>query len=179
MTCWDGLGNLSDGRPFWAGNFSRPDRADVLFHYPGDKNWWLGSHPGPDGEIAWTFAGNTAGFGDLPLGCPTWAGNFSRPDRAEILFHYPGDKNWWLGTHDGNQLAWTFAGNTADFGDLPLGCPTWVGDFNGNGRADVLFHYPGDKNWWLGAHPGPGGETRLDLRRQHRRLRRLACPSSE
>ena len=28
--------------------------------------------------------------------------------------------------------------------------PFWIADFNGDGRADVLFNFPGDKNWWLG-----------------------------
>jgi hypothetical protein len=127
-----------------------------LFHYPGDKNWWLGSHAGAGGQLQWSLAGNTAGFGDAPLGCPTYVGNFSRADRAEVLFHYPGDKNWWLGSHagPGGQLQWSLAGNTAGFGDAPLGCPVWVGDFDGNGRTEVLFYYPGDGHAWLGSYVG-------------------------
>ena len=56
------------------------------------------------------------GFGNLADGRPLWAGNFSRSDRAEMLFYYPGDDNWWLGTHDGARFNWTLAGNTANFG---------------------------------------------------------------
>ncbi|HKG31276.1 MAG TPA: hypothetical protein VKA91_08395, partial [Nitrososphaeraceae archaeon] len=26
----------------------------------------------------------------------------------------------------------------------------WTGDFTGDGRTDVLFHYVGDGHWWLG-----------------------------
>ena len=154
MTCYSGLGNLADAsHPSWMGNFSRSDRAEVLFHYTGDKNWILGTFAA-SGELVMDLAGNTAGFGDAPVGCPTWIGNFSRSDRAEVLFHYPGDKNWWLGSHDGNQLQWSFAGNTAGFGDAPLGCPTWIGNFSRSDRAQVLFYYPGDGNWWLGSHDG-------------------------
>jgi hypothetical protein len=75
-----------------------------------------------------------------------------------VLFYNPGDDNWWLGSHDGNELAWSFAGNTLGFGQVWDGRPFWTGDFNGNGRAEVLFYYPGDGNWWLGSHPGLGGQ---------------------
>ena len=96
-----------------------------------------------------------SGFGDLGDGRPFWVGRFSRADRDEMLFYYPGDDNWWLGSHDGNQLQWSLAGNTAGFGHgINDGRPFWTGDFNGNGRTDVLFYYPGDDNWWLGSHDG-------------------------
>ncbi|MDP9372192.1 MAG: hypothetical protein M3Q65_07000 [Chloroflexota bacterium] len=163
MACYDGFGNLADGRPFWIGDFNGNGRADVLFYYPGDRNWWLGSHSGPGGQLQWSFAGNTAGFGQVWDGRPFWTGNFSRADRSEVLFYFPGDRNWWLGTHDGGQLRWSFAGNTAGFGQVWDGRPFWIGDFNGNGRADVLFHYPGDRNWWLGSHGGPGGQLQWSL----------------
>lgn len=113
MTCYSGFGNLAEGRPFWKGDFNGNGRSDMLFYYPGDDNWWLGSHQGPGGQIAWSFAGNTAGFGHgINDGRPFWTGRFSRADRDEVLFYYPGDDNWWLGSHDGNQLAWSSAGNT-------------------------------------------------------------------
>src|ERR1043165_3069246 len=165
MTCYSGFGNLADGRPFWIGDFNGNGRSDVLFYYPGDDNWWLGSHSGPGGQIVWSLAGNTAGFGHgINDGRPFWTGRFSRADRDEVLFYYPGDDNWWLGSYDGNQLVWSFAGNTAGFGHgINDGRPFWIGDFNGNGRSDVLFYYPGDDNWWLGSHSGPGGQIGWSL----------------
>ena len=156
MVCYDRFGNLNDGaHPIWIGNFAGDGRADVLFYYSGDDNWWLGSY-GANNQLNWSFAGNTRGFGHaINDGRPFWNGNFSRPDRTEVLFYYPGDDNWWLGSHDGNQLHWTFAGNTQGFGHaINDGRPFWIGDFNGNGTADVLFYYPGDDNWWLGSHDG-------------------------
>ncbi len=69
-----------------------------------------------------------------------------------MLFYYPGDDNWWLGTIQGGQLAWSFVGNTAGFGHaINDGRPFWTGDFTGDGKADVLFYFPGDDNWWVGS----------------------------
>jgi hypothetical protein len=55
------------------------------------------------------------GFGNLADGRPIWIGNFSRTDRAEVLFYFRGDGRWWLGTHDGNQFVWNLIGNTGRF----------------------------------------------------------------
>jgi hypothetical protein len=51
--------------------------------------------------------GTTEGFGHgINDGRPFWIGRFSRTDKAQVLFYFPGDGNCWLATHDGNQLAW-------------------------------------------------------------------------
>ena len=157
MTCYSGFGSLADfgQRPVWIGDFDASGRADVLFYFVGDQNWWLGRPPAPTGPLAWSLAGNTVGFGQIWDGRPFWIGNFSRADRAQVLFYYPGDDNWWLGSHDGNQLQWSFAGNTAGFGHgINDGRPFWIGNFSRADRAQVLFYYPGDDNWWLGSHDG-------------------------
>jgi hypothetical protein len=181
---------INDGRPFWIGEFTGGGTADVLFYYPGDDNWWLGSvHASvpenpecathradiavarneisllqqqlrqlnprdpadrfeirqirdhirtlqerirmyqsqmnglgcpvrPLGALAldWTLAGNTAGFGHaINDGRPFWIGDFTGGDTADVLFYYPGDDNWWLGSVQNGQLNWTLVGNTAGF----------------------------------------------------------------
>ena len=66
-----------------------------------------------------------------------------------------GDGNWWLGSFTGSQIGFTLAGNTAGFGNLADGAhPSWVGDFTGSGKTEVLFNYVGDGNWWLGTFTG-------------------------
>ena len=58
------------------------------------------------------------------------------------------------------QLVWCFGGQHAGFGHaINDGRPFWIGDFNGDGRADVLFYYPGDDNWWLGSLTQVPGEN--------------------
>jgi hypothetical protein len=199
------FGNVADGRPFWTGRFSKPGQNDVMFYYPGDSTWWLGSFTGntmswsvacqtpnfgnmADGRpvwsgrftdavrtdmlfyspancdwqlghfngatMNWSLAGNTAGFGDLADGRPFWVGQFSGSGRDDVLFYYPGDQNWWLGTFNGANLDWALVGNTAGFGQVADGRPFWVGDFTGSGKDEILFYYPGDSNWWLGAIAG-------------------------
>lgn len=71
----------------------------------------------------------------------------------EILFYFPGDDNWWLGSYNGSELKWALAGNTVGFGHgIKDGRPFWIGDFNGDGKEDILFYFPGDNNWWLGTY---------------------------
>ncbi len=55
----------------------------------------------------------------------------------------------------GKQLTWSHAGNTVGFGHgINDGRPFWIGDFTGDGRTDVLFHFRGDLNWWRGSFSG-------------------------
>jgi hypothetical protein len=144
------FGNIADGRPIWIADFTGNGREDVLFYYPGDGNWWLGTI-GANNQLVWSLAGNTNNFGQVGDGRPIWVADFTGDGRADVLFYYPGDGNWWLGTMEPNkQLAWSLAGNTNNFGQVGDGRPIWVADFTGDGRADVLFYYPGDGNWWLG-----------------------------
>jgi hypothetical protein len=85
----------------------------------------------------------------------TWIADFTGGGKADVLFYYPGDDNWWLGSMATGQLAWTKVGNTGAFGhNITDGRPFWIADFTGDGKADVLFYYPGDDNWWLGNTEG-------------------------
>jgi hypothetical protein len=222
---------INDGRPFWIGDFTGGGSDDVLFYFPGDDNWWLGTMQG--GQLTWSFVGNTAGFGHgINDGRPFWIGDFTGGGSDDVLFYFPGDDNWWLGSltdvpaenpecqtlrasiaaaraeirnleieksqldprnrwellqilainrqitavnqqitaansqmaslscpatpnPGGRQLGWSLAGNTIGFGHgINDGRPFWVGDFTGDGRTDVLFHFMGDLNWWRGSMSG-------------------------
>lgn len=149
---WPNFGNLDDGRPIWTGNFTGSGRAEVLFYFPGDQNWWLGHHDGS--RLRWSFAGNTAGFGQVWDGRPFWTGDFTAAGRAEVLFYFPGDGNWWLGRHDGAELQWTLGGNTSGLGQLWDGRPFWTGDFCGARRTQLLSFFPRDGEWWVATHGG-------------------------
>jgi len=208
-----GFGEVGDGRPFWTGKFSGSGRAELLFYFPGDGNWWLGQYDGTNlswvhagngigsatdqaefgsfdktvfvGDFTgsgrdsllvyirgkgnwrigrfsgttlnWAPAGDTRGFGEVGDGRPFWTGKFSGSDRAELLFYYPGDGNWWRGQCNDTSLSWSLAGNTLgkgagqpNFGQLADGRPIWAAPFTGFHQSDILFYFPGDRNWWLG-----------------------------
>ena len=94
--------------------------------------------------MQWTLAGNTKGFGHgINDGRPFWIGNFSTPDRAQVLFYYPSDDNWWLGTFSANQLQWTLAGNTKGFGHAIStdGRPFWIGNVSRFNSTYRNFYY--------------------------------------
>src|SRR5262249_40198313 len=98
---------------------------------------------------------NTNNFGQVWDGRPFWVADFKGTKRAYILFYFPGDGNWWLGTFVGipPTLNWSLVGNTNNFEQVWDGRPFWPNDFNGDGKADILFYFPGDGNWWLGGFP--------------------------
>ena len=63
-------------------------KADILFYFPGDDNWWLGSI-GTNNQLNWTLVGNTKGFGHgINDGRPFWIGNFSSFNNAAHEFYY-------------------------------------------------------------------------------------------
>ncbi|MFZ0159793.1 MAG: M12 family metallopeptidase [Kineosporiaceae bacterium] len=134
----------------WVGRFEGGTADRLLYYSPARHIWYLGRGTAA-GVLTFVEVGDTTGFGDLDDGRPIWVGDFTGNGTTDVLFYYPGDDNWWLGELAGGQLTWSLVGNTVGFGHaINDGRPFWVGDFTGNGSADVLFYSPGDRNWWLG-----------------------------
>jgi hypothetical protein len=130
----------------WTGNFTGPGQSELLYYWPGGEQWWLAQYKG--GQLGMTLAGSTAGFGNTAAD-PTWIADFTGAGRSQILFYSAGDQNWWLGTITNGQLGWSLAGNTKGFGNTAAD-PTWIADFTGAGRSQILFYSPIDTHWWLG-----------------------------
>ena len=150
-----GFGDLSQNHTFFSGDFNGDGRMDVMFYSPGDGNWFLGTINNQN-QLTWSLVGNTAGFGNIS-GDKFFTGDFTHSGRTDVMFYSIGDHNWFNGILNGqNQLTWTYAGNTAGFGDLSTGHTFWTGDFNGNGQTEVMFFYPGDGHWFQGTLDSQG-----------------------
>ena len=150
-----GFGNLLDGaHRILTGDFNGDGKTDVFFYNRGDGHLWLGISDG--NTLTWHQAGDASGFGSLLDGShPLYVGDFNGDGKRDLMFYYEGDGTWWMGLCDGQQITWHSAGNTQGFGNLiDRTRKILIGDFDGDRKTDVLFHYEGDGNWWLGRSDG-------------------------
>ncbi len=155
---WHLAGNvagLGDGKhAFYTGDFNGDGKLDVLVYGSADGSWRLGASDGTN--LTFTTISTNAGFGDLLDGAHrTFVGDFNGDGKSDVLFYYKGDGALWLGTSSGTALGWTKAGDASGFGNLLDGSHAlWTGDFNGDGKSDLVFYYNGDGSIWLGACDG-------------------------
>lgn len=96
------FGDLSDGRPFWTGDFTGVGRAGILFYGPDDL-WWLGMRGNAgfldDTPFTWSKVGSSrAALGPaINDGRPFLKGRFTRAGSDEILMYNPFPDDWWIG----------------------------------------------------------------------------------
>ena len=141
------------------GDFNGDGKADILWRNTGgDTAVWL-SNPGAG------YAGFTPkDLGVVPTG---WTiqqtGDFNGDGKADILWRDSvGDTSVWLSTPGAGYTGLA----PKDLGAVPT---SWtiqqVGDFNGDGKADILWlNTGGDVSLWLSnAGPGFNGFTPHDL----------------
>jgi hypothetical protein len=140
-----GFGNTA-GDPTFIGDFSGVGKDQVLYYFPGDEGWSLGTIT--KGKITFTSLGNSAGFGNTAAD-PTFVGDFSGVGKDQVLYYFPGDQGWSLGTIAKGKITFTSLGNSAGFGNTAAD-PTFIGDFSGVGKDQVLYYFPGDQGWSLG-----------------------------
>jgi hypothetical protein len=112
----DALGNLNDGRPSWAGDFTgAAGHSQVLLYSPADFNWRLVSTVDAHGNLQLSLVDNWAGFGqNINDGRPFWIGDLTGAGGSQVLFHSPSADTWWLGSVDAaGKLEWSLIDNTA------------------------------------------------------------------
>jgi hypothetical protein len=111
-----------------------------------------------------------------PSHANTWSGRFRGMPAVELLYYSPARRRWFLSINSGAILTFRDIDGRATFGDVTDGRPVWIGDFTGDGHADVLHYNPRDDNWWLGQiiveDPACSGlrSTRGNLQRQINQL---------
>jgi hypothetical protein len=149
------LGDMIDGKhAFYSGDFNGDGKTDVLIYGNADGSFRLGSSDGVN--ITFSLMNNASGFGDLLDGTRrTFTGDFTGDGKTDVLFYYNGDGKWWLGASTGSGLSWNNPYTNTGFGNLLDGNHSfYIGDFTGDGKADVVFYNNGDGHWWLGVSDG-------------------------
>ena len=149
-----GFGNLLEGsHALYTGDFTGDGKTDVAFFYAGDNSWWIGASSGA--ALTWTKASTTS-FGNVLDGKHRVSvGDYDGDGRADFAVYSSADGSWSLGISSGTALTWKAAGSTGGFGNLLDGSHAFYdGDFDGDGKMDVLFFYNGDQNLWLGRSSG-------------------------
>jgi hypothetical protein len=138
----------------FSGDFDGNGKSDSLFYYAGDGNWWMGLSDGTN--LTWHLAGNTNSLGSLIDGQHAfYTGDFNGDGKSDVLIYGGADGSWRLGTSDGTNLTWQVISTVPGYGNLLDGRHrTLIGDFNGDGKSDVLFYYGGDGHVWLGLSSG-------------------------
>ncbi|MGK3958415.1 membrane dipeptidase [Arthrobacter sp. R4] len=167
-----GFGGSESVSRFWTGNFTGLERTQTLLWYPGGSHYWLGRYDElTEPKFRYSDAGDTKRFGGAEGVSLIWTGDFTGSGKTQLLFWYPGDRNYWLGRFDEGaepKIHYTPAGNTNGFNGAEGVSLIWTGDFTGSGKTQLLFWYPGDRNYWLGRfdegaepkiHYTPAGNT--------------------
>jgi hypothetical protein len=93
-----------------------------------------------------------------------WNGGFSGSGLTQQLTYitpgFPFSQYWYDWnlisfsiTSSGNYASSVVAANTSGFGDTSSD-PTWIGNFTGTGKDEVLFYDGSNQSWWLGTFSG-------------------------
>ena len=77
-------------------------------------------------------------------------GDFNGDGKPDILWQYDNNANA-LDTHNGDTVLWLMNGTSFTFADIiGIGNPSWhpaaTGDFNGDGKSDILWQYNNGAN---------------------------------
>jgi hypothetical protein len=128
-------------------DFNGDGFADVLITFP-TMQWRMGLFNGT------AFGWGLAGMAPISLSAQTQAqthlafGECTGDTNLDALLYDNNTGNWHLGTSNGVKFTWTSAGNRADLLDGER--KILDGDFDGDGKPDVLTFDPGNNKWVLG-----------------------------
>jgi hypothetical protein len=153
-------------RPY-VGDFDGDGKADILWDYAymngnsaGSRNLWTSV-----GDGTFTVTGNVLGQNGYYNGWRPYIGDFNGDGKADILW----DSCDGYGRSAGNRYLWTNQGtgsfsvttNVNGVDGYYIGYRPYVGDFDGDGKADILWDYSdasgnsaGYRNLWTSAGDG-------------------------
>jgi hypothetical protein len=137
-----------------AGDFTGNGRTDVASFHPSNGSWWVNRSTGS------SFVAERWGSYRTTTGWQTHlVGDFTGNKRDDILSFHPATGAWYLLRSTGSGFAryelWGNFVTRSGWG------PHLVGDFNGDGRADVASYHAGAGTWWVSRSTGRSLDTTL------------------
>jgi hypothetical protein len=145
-----GFGNQGRGREaVHVGDFTGDGRSDVAVHDQASGDWWIGRATDSGFEVElWAVS-----FGNRADRERLYIHDLDGDGRADVVIHDVRAGDWWVGRSTGRgfilELWATSFGNQGASRESVL-----VGDFTGDGLADVAVHERATGRWWLGRSTG-------------------------
>jgi subtilisin family serine protease len=133
----------------YAADFTGDGQADVAVHDRQTGAWWIGRSTGTSFVIErWAI-----NFGDRGRDTEdVFVADFTGDGRADVAIHDRETGAWYIGTSTGTSFA--VSAWALDFGNRGVREEALVGDFTGDGRADVAIHDRETGDWWVGVSTG-------------------------
>lgn len=148
------LSSPTTGQPTFIGDFSGCGQTQLFFNNPPDQTWWLGTL-NDSAEFSFSQVAQAEPFSGYGQASRTYIDDFSGQGRSEVLAFDSTNQHWHLGQISGGKFSFSLVAFPNYLIDPPNGPPTFIGDFQGIGRKDLLLYDPGDNQWWMGAMNQP------------------------
>jgi SpoIID/LytB domain protein len=149
-TRWTSFATRTGWQAHLVGDVTGNGRADLASYHAGAGTWWVSESTG-NGFTGRRYATYrpAGGWSDHRIG------DFDGDGRADVLSYAPADGTWWVGRATGQGAGaafrpelWTTFQTRTGWGEH------LVGDFTGDGRADLASYFPGNGTWWVSASDG-------------------------
>jgi autotransporter-associated beta strand protein len=146
---WSPAATWSDVK---VGDFNGDGKADLVGRTLQGGQWWVGQSLGNSFKTSlWATWNPNVTWVDVNVG------DFNGDGHADIVGRAQDSGQWWVGLSDGvtsfTTTLWTAWNPNATWVDVK------VGDFNGDGKADLIGRVLQTGQWWVSESNGVGGFT--------------------
>jgi hypothetical protein len=144
-----GFGTGGAAEEILTGDFTGDGRVDAAVRHRVTGDWFVGRSTGSALAITqWATR-----FGTLGDAEEAFAGDFTGDGRADVAIHNRQTGDWFVGRSTG--VAFAIEAWVSRFGTLgPAVEEIFVGDFTGDGKADVAIHDRRTGDWFIGRSTG-------------------------
>jgi hypothetical protein len=137
--------DIDEGGNFYTGDWNGDGRADVLWHGPSSgRNHWIIHEVAPGGNLTFSPYINLIPLAEIDDDGQIFVGDWNGDGLSDIMFWWPegGVNRWYIsnGLQAGN-LNFSRYENPIALADIDDGGAIYVGDWNADGRTDIMW-------WW-------------------------------